>query len=551
MRIYLLFLLSFSAFAQHNIQVDNSQLETNTKTFWGIRNTQFGADDLLNPEGCRAIDVRQALEKHDFSTSFDEWLKKHIEFCSSKIKRRKEGVISAFIEQYGAKYDYTELSTFRQIQFTDSLGLKYRVHLFLKPSNKPRPLVIIKCGVFCNLGRMSTRKMLMHFYDSSPFHVVLINNMTGSEFQHDNKTVALGGLIEGQGIVDLAKYLNSEAFAHKNKISSTHLFAFSLGAQAAFFASAYDNNDQKLFRSISLACPVVDLEPSINSAFTTGWLRFMKINKFRTQMKALMPIIPHIRDILYSKDPSLDPFMEKAGRLPLPSYQNKVFAAPFDAVKISTPNELWEAHRVQNFVGLLEHPFFVWSSNDDSVVLSKDNAEVLRKATNTNPQFQVAISNLGGHCMMDAAYSWSWTSEIYRSQILGHAPEFYRNSQPQETIIPKTISRFQPEPNEVRKSLRWLVDEDDKGPVLVNEFWNDSCDKSNFKTAKLMMCQRRASMEFTWDNLGIEKEYIPTNSTEAQTMARFLNTNISYLAEDGAPAWKTKKITKIRWRNFD
>src|SRR5690606_31600793 len=96
-----------------------------------------------------------------------------------------------------------------------------------------------------------------------PFHVLVLGNTTGTHFVYDNRYVSIGGLIDGNSILNLLDWLESSPLAER--ISSFHLAGVSLGGHAILAAALYESfrPARKIpVRSYLVQSPVVDIEAS-------------------------------------------------------------------------------------------------------------------------------------------------------------------------------------------------------------------------------------------------------------------------------------------------
>src|SRR5690606_24972327 len=112
------------------------------------------------------------------------------------------------------------------------------------------------------------KNFFMHLFEESPFHILYLANVTGTEYMKDNHSVALGGMDEGRQIIKLVEMLNKDP-KYKDLIEDIHVVGVSLGSHGVLYSSLYnsfDNSDYKIKSAVAL-CPVVNLEPTIKSVF--------------------------------------------------------------------------------------------------------------------------------------------------------------------------------------------------------------------------------------------------------------------------------------------
>src|SRR5690606_29663669 len=127
-----------------------------------------------------------------------------IQNCQYEISRFREGAIQSLVRFSTVNYPLVKNSKLKNIEFTYDRGRSVARAIIGIKDQKRRPLVVIKNGLYGEANEETVSKnFFMHLFDESPFHVLLLGNMTGKDFLLDNARVALGGYDEGRQIHEI------------------------------------------------------------------------------------------------------------------------------------------------------------------------------------------------------------------------------------------------------------------------------------------------------------------------------------------------------------
>ncbi len=298
---------------------------------------------------------------------------------------------------------------------------------------------------------------LMHFFDETPFNVLLLNSSTAPEYFIDNRRLSIGGFEAGRELIQIVEWLRTAQSGLSDRISSLHVVGLSNGGHAALYAAAYNgyrevgSSDKNPLDSVTALCPVVDLRISLKNSLRGGEVPDYPDSKLFSFQRADDLEISHwtsiffqfaIRQYLYGAAkfiPNLAKSLNDFNKLPerkyvdglyikqaLSQYKNlptEWFLSPLKNEKISNVRDLW---RVNNFVGKsssVKVPTLVWGSQNDFIIKYSKNSGAL-KAESQNSNIAVLGTRYGKHCMYSTVFGWSLTSRILRSYILSNSPEF-------------------------------------------------------------------------------------------------------------------------------
>lgn len=491
---------------------------------------------------CRAqalkAKIKEATSIHEFTSTVQSFFT----LCENELlEGSRIGLINNLIIN-GARYDVSQNHLIKTNLIHFNTGEKIRSFFAFKPDDKPRPLIIARCGVFCSIGNTVPLVMLMHLFDETPFHVVILPSTSGQDYVMDNKSFGLGGVLEGAQTMAIAQYLQSSDFQMAHKISSIHTFGLSLGGNSALITSLLSDfnrkdNGTRLIQSSFALCPVVNLEETLESILNSKLQGFFMSKTAWTVIKILFdldgqpekkkrPKIEEMHDIVTIE--AQKTYKRNADLLKL---------APFSDWNFTEPKTFGEANRYSSFLPVVTTPTFVLSAHDDPVVPPKVNSvEILNKYKNRYST-GVHITKDGGHCAQSIAYGWDTISTIVKEFFLNFSPEF----KTEEAVIPFNLDRdtsrdLALKKSEVHFSQTWASIGNQL--ELTFNIWSPGRHKSCLRTKPTKapkFCFRRVVAIIDDPKLDL----VSHGSTESIT--RWANTNLSVLDQNKQPLGYSRK----------
>ena len=493
--------------------------------------------------------------------------------CGRHLERRAPGGILALARLYNNVYPTCENPNIRKVVIhLDSLGTKVtlRALLALKPGVERRPLIIFRCGVFCNAGDISHRIMLMHLFDQGPFNILAISGVTGAEYVVDNGFVSVGGFDEGHQMIRLAKMVQGLPLA--KRVSSMHALGVSLGGQSALFASELndfnrDAHNQPYFSSVLAISPVVDLLPSMKSLFEEPVKgRLAKYFFFEEFYKAIT-FMPILGQLFPNKDHFPRTQIPDVVAHSAADYYSKTgsswFMEPFRRFSIHDVKSLWDANRFSQLaLHPLKTPTLVFSADDDLVVSTRLNAAYLHRLLEPvpNSNLQVVTVPHGSHVAFDLIYGWSTISSLFQGFFLAHSPELLKSRHFSYATFPLNRIRF--------FTRLWRDSETYETHTfkfaagvqslfinfgIFSRFQNQSACLNQTATDAENICYRNSEMQIPFSELrGVAPwAHVPLNGTEAAAMSRWANYNMAVIDVEGKPVLGTNHTpVTLRWTSY-
>lgn len=505
-------------------------------------------------------------------------LKDFFDACGSELARNgRHGLLDLRILAR-AEYNFLENPFARQVKITieeqyrdgrDNTDI-VRGLLALKPTQSPRPLVIIKCGLLCSLSDSSMfRNVMMHGFDESPFHLLVLNGNTSAEFVMDNRRISIGGLDEGKQLVQIAKWLKDSS-SIRNRISSIHLVGMSNGGQAALFASAYNSFERprsggEALDSVASLCPVVELEESVDYLFDRSLARGIFYDDLLDTVKEVESFLPNLRRHLDTNNPpggkDLPRAVISASVDFYANVSNEWYRAPFSRSRIDSLAKMFQANSFTQYKDLVETPTLVWSPKNDGVISYHANGAVLKESQargNFNPNVMILATPKGNHCGLSTAYGWETVSGLMRGFILSHSPDMTRKRrlrQERAGIPSVTLASGQK-----HVSQEWIIHEGNDHLSLkykIWDKWNNNGNNTDCMTgpydADQNNCFEVEKVRVHFQDLPrITELRVPRSKTEAQMLTRWMNANVKVLDANGRLLTDTvDNAAMVQWTSYE
>ncbi len=501
-------------------------------------------------------------------------LREHFDRCGEDLQRDWPGNLWGLAKIGTVKYNMCDHPRVRKIHFKVDDQYIQRAYLALKPDPKPRPLVIIKCGAFCNTGDSTAKWSMMHTFDSGPFNALLVGNFTGLQFTTDNRRIAIGGHEEGMTFVRIAKWLRNHRQLSK-RISSIHIVGISLGGHAALYGGYYSGYNRTSFnrppiQSAIAICPAVDLQPSLKNLFQTNIKGKIMRRLFLSEVTKAISIVPILGDIFrkatepdeIADNPEI-PHRIAQGTIKYYNETNYRWQLdPFENLQVTQPEELWKLNKFQRFARVTSDiPVLALNSKNDWVVNFNINGRVL---SNTLDQFrglsklQVINFDNGNHCALSQAYGWDTMTTLMKTYLLSNSPQISADQEVRRTSFQASnwgLFRNLYK-NEEHISQYWKIDSGDDHFVVrfkvFTPYKSFGCWNEDNKYNSKRMCYRKFAAKVPVANLPVQLRRVPKSESEAEEMSRWANHNIKFENSEGHNLEGTEGFpTTIRWKSYE
>ncbi|HEX4925006.1 MAG TPA: hypothetical protein VFV50_13010, partial [Bdellovibrionales bacterium] len=373
-----------------------------------------GALTRANKPECSAASFEDAVLRGERD------LQKRFDACEKHLKRWSAPQFWKLLKFVAVEYDLHNHRRIREVRIGIRDNVYRRGLLAMRPGK--RPLVIIQCGLFCDVYDIETKILLMHLYDGTPFHVLAVGSVTGVDYLRSGSPLNLGGFDEGQQLLELIDLLRSPNEPISKHISSIHLAGASLGAHAVFYSGLYASARERspLASGIAL-CPVVNYQGAVENLAAGGAMaRALGLRAWDILRRILSGAEdPDLRALAKLPPTQLPRMVEEIG---FRQYAGRsgIWPAPFAELELRQRADFWSLGEFERHASGLKVPVFAWASRDDSVVLAEQNVARLSQ----HPYVNTLMSRSGLHCAAPSYYGWDMATVFLRGQILAHSGSF-------------------------------------------------------------------------------------------------------------------------------
>ncbi len=491
------------------------------------------------------IKLRNLNQYNDFEVVLNKFFKK----CDNGLVQSSDNKFAELIRLSLRDYESGDSSMVKAFELRLKNNESVRGFLALKSVEK-RPIVIVKCGIFCDGGSSFTNDSLTSaIFDSGPFHLLMLSNHTGAVNISNNKRVSMGGFVEGQEIVEIANWVKNYS-SFKDLVSEIHVLGISLGGNAALFSGIYnDNLEEKLISSVIGYCPVVNMKNSIKDASSKGIMSAYVRLKIRRLVKDNVDSIDYLRDIFDFNFIKYRKLLPEALALSTIEYinslDNRKFLKPFSGIKLESIEDYHYYNDFKQHLGSLNTPTFVWASKNDPVVRYNRNTGLINNFDiKRNNNIQVVGVNKGSHCAMQESYGAYTISKVLTNFFMSYSPSI------RHTTIKKNIKINFEQPKildgESYVSARFL-----SFPRIDKLLIEYKILKNNKSTRS-----RNKNQNFRYATISLLRKDLPfsipitNNKTDARIQTRWLNANVHLKVKNKLFNFTKKIPDNIEWTSY-
>lgn len=367
------------------------------------------ANPACDPQtlGSKAISSAQYLSE----------LESYFQKCEPQLRTSQRDLISNTWETLFLRLHPSSHPVARHVMFHMPGGVKLKGLLGLKADGKPRPLVILRLGIFSNTEEFfPERYLFMQLFEQSPFHILVLESLSGSEYVKHNSSFALGGFEEGFQNFWIAKKLQDPREPISRIVDSVHLAGVSLGGNGTFFAALLNQLNARPISSFLGFCPLVQFEETFDYHSAQGWS--IKAMSFwaKKRLADLQKLYPDLRD-----SDEYVPILLAHLKLQKTDWPDEYMGIhwPSDYKKKTFSERL---HFWPEWKGI-ESPFLVFATRKDPIVPYEVNSLKLinHDIDVGKSQLKVITLEQGYHCSLPAAYDWKSMSTVLQNYIQQNA----------------------------------------------------------------------------------------------------------------------------------
>jgi len=358
-------------------------------------------------------------------------VQKYFQECRTELETGNNGYFANLKGMMTMKYAPQTHPFLRRVLISLPGNVKLKGLLGLKGDFKRRPMVVIRLGIFSNVEDFKPeRAWLMMLFEQSPFNVLLLENMSSSDFVANNNQFSFGGYDEGIQNILVARLLNDPVEPISQVVDSVHFFGISLGGHGLLFASLLNKyNSPKhgpLIKSFTALCPVVDLKSTMMSLTQSGVKSAFVDLWSRQRLAGLDRKIPSL--VVYDNFAFLAKAISEITRTYHGglSYISSIKLPP----GMKDSNDFWGVNDFWKFYNDVEEPVLVLATEQDPAVPFALNSERLQNRDIKYDSKNIRVVDLpqGVHCTLPIPYDWHSLTGLFQSYILSHSPNFRMTS---------------------------------------------------------------------------------------------------------------------------
>jgi predicted alpha/beta-fold hydrolase len=488
--------------------------------------------------------------------SFKEYFKR----CESRIHEGLPAGVAALAQSSMIKYDIFSHPQIQQVTLTLSDGRTLFGILALKADSRPRPFLVVRCGVLCEAGSSaSIRNYMMTLFDESPFNLLILASNTAGVEVIANRSMLFGGPDEAEQMLEIGNWLKTES-SLKERISSLHMLGISLGGNTAAFTSLYNDNYEKanarrVFESVTGVCPAIELENSMRALLRDDVVGNVAAGQIWDTIKAARSSLPLVRDLLDISRPKPEalPDLMAMGAARYSVQRLKSFGrSPYSPGDIVDMPSFWNQTSFLAQAKQLTTPTFFLAAKDDIIVHTDVNAALVENSglARRTPDLGVLQVAYGSHCAFAMSYADPIVTSILRTFILANSPEFIEKRKTANARvnfkIPKLLNW------ETHVAQEWSIASGDSAFTLRLRIFNPS--RGNDSKCFYMDpysgdfdCMREERVKVPLANLPVRGLRVPANDAEAQSLTRQVNSSLRVMGADGALTGTHQAPARIEW----
>lgn len=361
-------------------------------------------------------------------------IQKYFQNCKAELENGQNNVLWNTLRFLTIDMNFHEHPFLNRVQFNLPNGVRLQGLLALKGDYKPRPLIVMRMGIFTNVDEaLGERFFMMSWFEQGPFNVLFLDNISGALFINQNEKVSFGGFDEAIQNIQIARLLRDENQPLSRLVSAVHFAGVSLGGNGVLYSSLLNETNsykgKRLINSFMGFCPVVYLKDSMDRLTAPGLKA--KFVDFWSQRR-----LAGLKERLPQEAPMFQ-FLPKAIEHMIATYKGGL---TWDGT-VSLPagmrnsSDFWSVNDFVSKYKDVQAPFLSLVTRNDDLVPSGLNSERLHAEN-----FKMVKFDQGFHCTLPIPYHWEVWPSLMNSYFISHSPQvtFSTVEVPVPVIVNKT-----------------------------------------------------------------------------------------------------------------
>lgn len=325
----------------------------------------------------------------------------------------------------------------RHVMFDLPGGVRLKGLLALH-DDRPRPLVILRLGIFSNSEEMLAERFLfMQLFEQAPFNMLVLESMTGVEYVRRNQARAFAGLDESVQTLQVIRRLRDPRGKFARLMTDVHLAGISMGGHGQLLTHRLQALQEggPWVKSTLLFCPLMNIRTTLDHHFSSPlsqrMLNAWALGRF---------------PFLLGTDPRLtkEKFLSDLLSLVTADYHGPLSDEPWirwpDRLARAR-NDFWSGNDYWTGYKDVPTPLFIVATRNDQVVPYELNAGLLETGAldlGKTPWILLPLDQ-GFHCSLPASYDWTQMSSLFQSYLATFSPGLRLEEDAAEFELPDRI----------------------------------------------------------------------------------------------------------------
>lgn len=410
--------LDFSRFQSSFLQLRDSQLPRNTRGEPWLAEAMRWNELKYSPSGHQGLVPDGCKWNHEMQLrSFTDWARESTAYlarCESQITTGPRDDLSGTLKTLMIRMRTDQHPYGKAVYFNMPGGVKLEGFLALHSDHQKRPLIIFRAGIFSNANEFFAERFLFHMlFEQSPFNVLVLESMTGTEFNRNNKGPVFGGLDEAMQVLEILKRVKDPSEPLSGVVSEVHLMGISMGGAGQVFARALAPLQKAIVQpqSVLLFCPMLEMEDTFNFQLDQGLKTLFLQRWTRGKLAHLAESEPEaLREWSFLQD--LIRLADKRYRGPVSATAETRWPAGWG----SQIQDFLKAQKLIQKLPAASTPLQIFVTRHDPMVPSRLNADKLTQGKiKLGENVQVTTFEEGIHCSLPGPYDWQELSTLFQS----------------------------------------------------------------------------------------------------------------------------------------
>lgn len=397
----------------------------------------------MQPQDCNSFSWQDRVLQREINP--DQWSDEILKFlknCEDQWKTGWNDIVSNSLGMMSFKLNPNRYPYGRHVLLQLPNGVQIKGLLAMKTDQKRRPLIILRTGLFSNTQEFYPERFLfLQLFEQSPFHVLVLESSSGSEFLKHNNSFSLGGFDEGLQNFWIAKALQSESEPISKYINDVHLAGLSMGGHGVMFSALLNQmnpigkSGNLVLQSALAMCPLLNMQETLDYHMTQSFSMDLMNYWASRRLKVLNEKVPQLRTDHFI--PDFSNWIQQNYRGPLIAMDGKVpgIQLPKQIEKIIGNSEhtsglFWKLNHYWPWFQGVHTPILVLSTQKDPIVSWFINSGRLEDG-----RLNLQDSNIrsfsfkeGYHCSFPIAYDWASLSNVLQTYFLKLSPGLQRET---------------------------------------------------------------------------------------------------------------------------